>query len=286
MKTKILVTGANGQLGKTLKELSSIHKEELQFIFTTKEELDITVKHKVKDYFSKNKFDYCINCAAYTNVDQAELDSKLAFKVNAEGVKCLAESCKDTNTILIQISTDYVFDGTKDKPYTEEDETNPINEYGISKLLGEHYIQGILKEYYIIRTSWLYSEYGNNFIKSMLRLSKEKDEINIVSDQNGSPTYTRDLAIVILKIIKFQNYNYGIYNYSNKGKASWYDFAKVFFEYLQKDIKLIPIETIAYSTAATRPKFSVLDKTKIKQILGIEIPHWKDSLKKVVLNLK
>jgi len=285
MKTKILVTGANGQLGKTLRNLFYINKDALQFIFTTKEELDITNQNKVEEYFNKNKFDYCINCAAYTNVDQAELDSKLAFKVNAEGVKYLVESCKDTNAILIQISTDYIFDGTKNKPYTEEDLTNPINEYGKSKLLGEYYIQEQLEKYFIIRTSWLYSEYGNNFIKSMLRLSKGKDELNIVNDQNGSPTYTRDLAIVILKIIKFKNYNYGIYNYSNKGEASWYDLAKAMFEYLQKDIKLIPIKTDTYPTPAKRPKFSVLDKTRIKQILGIEIPHWKDSLKKAILNL-
>ena len=259
MKTKILVTGANGQLGKTLNELSSIHKEELQFIFTTKEELDITEEHKVQDYFSKNKFDYCINCAAYTNVDQAELDSKSAFKVNAEGVKYLAESCKDTNTILIHISTDYVFDGTKNKPYTEEDETNPINEYGKSKLLGEQYIQGILQECFIIRTSWLYSKkHGKNFYKTILQKAKNDEQLKIINNQIGCPTDCVNLAILMLKIVTHNHTKYGIHHFCDEQQMTWFSFAK---QILKENNLLTSTKLIRhnnYDTLALRPINSIL----------------------------
>lgn len=284
--TNVLVTGANGQLGKTINELFSVNKDALQFTFTTKEELDITNQNKVEVFFDKNKFDYCINCAAYTNVDKAETDVEKAFDINANGVKNLALACKKTNTVLIHISTDFVFNGHSSKAYIETDPTNPINVYGDSKLKGENEIIKTHKNHFIIRTSWLYSEYGNNFMKTMLRLSKERDELSIVNDQIGTPTYTKDLAEVILKIINTNSKQFGIYHYSNEGETSWFEFSKAIFGYLQKDIKLIPIKTDAYPTPATRPKFSVLDKTKIKKTFGIEIPHWRDSLKLAVSNIK
>lgn len=285
MNIKVLVTGANGQLGKSIEELFSTNEDNIQFIFTTKAELDISIKSEIDDFFNKNNFDYCINCAAYTDVEHAERDSKSAFKVNAEGAKHLAQICKDTNTVLIHISTDYVFDGSKKEPYTEFDTPNPINEYGKSKLLGEQYIQEILAKYFIIRTSWLYSEYGNNFMKTMIRLSKERNEFGVVRDEISTPTYTKDLVEVVVNIINTKTNKYGIYHYSNEGVISWYDFAKAIFEITDINITLNPIQTDAYPTLAKRPHFSVLDKTKIKLTLGIKIPHWKDSLKKAILNL-
>jgi dTDP-4-dehydrorhamnose reductase len=285
MITKVLVTGAHSQLGKTIKELYSTNEDEIQFTFTTRAELDITTKDKVEAFFSKNNFDYCINCAAYTDVDQAEIDTKSAFKVNAEGVKRLAQICKNTNTVLIHISTDYVFDGSKKEPYTELDTPNPINEYGKSKLLGEQYIQEILQKYFIIRTSWLYSKYENNFIKTMIRLSKERNELDVVSDQIGTPTFANDLAEVILNFIKIKTNKFGIYNYSSEGRTNWYDFAKAIFEFLKIKIKVHPIKAKDYSIPLKRPNFSVLDKTKINQLLDINIPYWKDGLKKAISNL-
>ena len=286
MSTKVLVTGANGQLGSTIKELYSTNQDNIQFTFTTKGELDISNKNEIKKFFSKNNFDYCINCAAFTNVEQAEKTPETAFKINAEAVKHLAQICKDTNTVLIHISTDYVFDGSKNEPYTELDITNPINEYGKSKLLGEQYIQQILNSYFIIRTSWLYSEYGTNFMKTMLILSEERDELNVISDQTGTPTYAKDLAEIILEIINRNNKQYGIYHYSNLGNTNWYNFAKTIFEFLDIKIKLNPIKSEVYPTLTKRSKYSVFDKSKIKKNFGVEIPFWKDSLQKVVSNIK
>jgi len=284
MKTKILVTGASGQLGKTIRELSSLHKEELRFIFTTKDELDITEKQKVQDYFSKNKFDYCINCAAYTNVDEAEHDSKSAFKVNAEGVKQLAIACKDTNTILIHISTDYVFDGTKNKPYTEEDETNPINEYGKSKLLGEYYIQKILHEYFIIRTSWLYSIYGKNFVKTIVNKINRDVELQITTSQKGTPTSCRDLSLFIIHLLKTRHQDFGLYNFTAQGEASWYDFAvqisKSFPHYDSSNISAVK-EII---TKANRPIYSVLNNFKSQKLFSKKT-DWQSSTKEVVKKL-
>lgn len=282
MRTKVLVTGANGQLGKTIKDLYSQNPEGLDITFTSRQELNISNKNEIEQYLKNNNFQYCINCAAFTNVEQAEKTPEMAFKINAEAVLKLAKTCEKTETILIHISTDYVFDGKKNSPYTEEDIANPINQYGKSKLLGEQHIQNSLKKYFVIRASWLYSEYGNNFMNTMLKLGMEKSQIRVVSDQYGSPTYGKDLAMVIIKFIESGTSEFGIYHYSNEGVANWYDFAKAIFDLRDQSIKVIPISTDEYPTFAKRPKFSALDTTKIKRTFGIQIPQWKDSLKTAI----
>tara|TARA_R110000868_G_scaffold111489_1_gene301035 strand:- start:8877 stop:9719 length:843 start_codon:yes stop_codon:yes gene_type:complete len=270
-KLKILITGANGQLGLCLKDIS-VEYPLYNFDFKTSKQLDITNRNEVSTLFLSENYDYCINCAAYTAVDKAESEKEQAFLVNAEAVKYLAETCKITNTVLIHISTDFVFDGTKDSPYTEEDQPNPINIYGASKLKGEQYVQNILTNYFIIRTSWVYSEHGNNFVKTMLRLANERDEISVVNDQIGSPTYARDLAEVIMEIINYHSTDFGLHHYCNKGSISWYDFAIELFKQRQIKIKVKPISTLEYKTAAKRPKYSVL-KTTIANV-----KNWKVSL--------
>lgn len=274
---KILVTGANGQLGRCIQDLAGEYSG-LLFVFTDYKELDITSPEDVNVFFGDKKFDYCINCAAYTAVDKAEEEVEQAYLINAEGVKNLAASCKKYDVVLVHVSTDFVFDGQKDTPYTEEDIPNPINVYGKSKLKGEQYVQEILNKYFIIRTSWVYSEYGHNFVKTMLRLGKEKDEISVVNDQVGTPTYAGDLAKVILKIISDNNNFYGLYHYSNEGEASWYDFAKSIFKRCNIKINLKPIKSEEYLKPAVRPKFSVLNKDKIKNSFKVEVPVWDDSL--------
>lgn len=277
-RLKLLITGANGQLGRCLQDVAKRYPG-YDFHFKTSKELDITSKEQINNLFDHERFDYCINCAAYTAVDKAETDLENAFLVNAEAVKYLAEACKDNNTILIHISTDFVFDGTKTTPYTEEDAPNPINVYGASKLKGEQYVQDILGDYFIIRTSWVYSEYGHNFVKTMLRLGAEREELNVVNDQIGSPTYARDLAEAIMKIISLKATNYGIYHYSNEGSISWYDFAKAIFKINEMNVHVNPISSEAYRTAAKRPIFSVMDTSKISQF--VEINCWEKSLKHV-----
>ena len=284
MKT-ILVTGGNGQLGKCIKDGFQL-KENLKVIYTNSSTLDITNKVQIDAIFESNSIDYCINCAAYTAVDKAENDSKLAYKINAEGAKNLAKKCKENGAILIHISTDFVFDGERVCSYEERDTTNPINVYGASKLKGEELIKQNLEDYFILRTSWLYSEYGANFLKTMLRLGIEREELSVVSDQIGSPTYAKDLASVILKLIESETKKYGVYHYSNRGKTSWCGFAQAIFEEADIHIKLDPIKTEAYPTPAKRPKFSVLCTAKISEELGGEIPYWKDSLKVAIQNLK
>lgn len=277
----ILVTGGKGQLALCIKHL--IKKvTDFSFIFVDSDELDITRNEEVINFFKSRKIDYCINCAAYTNVDKAESEKELAESVNEKGVKYLAESCKKHNVVLIQISTDFVFDGKQSIFYKENDKTNPLGVYGLTKLNGEIATKKYLENYIIIRTSWLYSEYGNNFMKTMLRLGKERNLLSIVSDQIGTPTYARDLARTVLQFIFDNNNTFGIYHYSNEGVASWYDFAKAIFEETSTKIKIIPIKSKDYLTLALRPKFSVLDKSKIKNTLQIEIPHWRDSLKEAV----
>jgi len=276
MKT-ILVTGANGQLAKCIKDLESEFSE-FKFIYTNSSEFDITKKDQIA-FFNNYKIDWCINCAAYTAVDLAENESDKAKEVNTYGCKNLAQACKDFNINLIHISTDFVFDGNASQAYKETDATNPIGVYGLSKLNGENEIISILENYYIIRASWLYSEYGNNFLKTMLRLAKDRNEINVVADQIGTPTYAKDLAKMLLKIIEKENKNFGIYHYSNEGVASWYDFAKAIFDKKNSTIKINPISSENYPTPAKRPSFSVLDKSKIKSTFQIEIPYWRDSLK-------
>ncbi|MFV0565524.1 MAG: dTDP-4-dehydrorhamnose reductase [Flavobacteriaceae bacterium] len=275
----ILIAGGNGQLARCIEDVEKEHGN-LNVIYTDYHDLDITDFNKVRAYFKTKKIDYCINCAAYTAVDKAEEEQELAFKINAEGPKNLATVCKQYGVILIHISTDFVFDGKKTSPYTEEDSPNPISVYGASKLQGEAEIQNRLKKYFIIRTSWLYSEYGNNFMKTMLRLAKTRDEIGVVSDQIGTPTYAGDLAEIIIEIINSRSQYYGLYHYSNEGAVSWYDFAKAIFNRNNIKIKVNPINTEDFPTQATRPKYSVLDKNKIKKYLKVKILNWEDRLKK------
>ena len=281
----ILVTGSKGQLGSELKVLAEANKK-YSFIFVDVDDVDITDKEAVIRFFNSNNFDYCINSAAYTAVDKAEVDNENSEKVNAIGPKNLAEACKLSNTIFIHVSTDFVFDGNKNVQYSEDDETNPINVYGETKLKGELLITEVMEEYFILRTSWLYSTFGNNFVKTMQRLGREKDNLGIIVDQIGTPTYARDLAKAIMTIVDKQSTSYGTYHYSNEGVASWYDFAKAIFQYSNIEVELNPIPTSQYPTPAKRPSFSVMDKSKIKENIKIIIPHWTDSLKECISLLK
>jgi len=281
---RILVTGKNGQLAKSIQSITVLYTD-FEFVFKSSSELDITNYQLVSNAFKNNQFDYCINCAAYTAVDKAENDAEKAFNVNVLGTKNLAKACTENNTTFIFISTDFVFDGNSNKPYLEKDFTKPINVYGTTKLKGEQATSNIAVKHFIIRTSWLYSEYGTNFMKTMLRLGRERDELNVVSDQIGSPTYAVDLAKAILTFIEQEETNYGIYNFSNKEECSWYDFAKEIFEKSNIEIKLNKVKTKDFPTAAKRPKYSVLNTMKIEKALGLEIPYWKKSLKQAILNL-
>ena len=281
---KVLVTGGNGQLAQCLKDVVK-HHDHLAVDFQDLPDLDITNQPQLESYFSKNEFDYCINCAAYTAVDLAEEQSSLAYAVNAEGPKNLAEVCQKFQTTLIHISTDFVFDGQKRTPYLETDAPNPLGVYGASKLQGEHYIQEVMEDYFIIRTSWLYSEYGNNFMKTMLKLSETREEINVVSDQIGSPTYAGDLAEVLIKIVLSSSKAYGLYHFSNFGAISWYDFAVEIFKQLGKKIEVKPIKTKDYPTAAKRPEYSVLETTKIETTICFKADSWLNSFNNVkILN--
>ena len=282
---KIVITGANGQLSDCISDVIN-QCNDIVAEFLSIDNLDITDSSAVSNYFSSNNFDYLINCAAYTAVDKAEKEIELARKINSEGVRNLASACISQNAIFIQISTDFVFDGKSSIPYLENDTPSPISVYGQTKKEGEDELIKGLNQYYIIRTSWLYSEYGHNFLKSMLRIGSEKRELNVIFDQIGTPTYAKDLANVILEIIrKPKPIDFGVYNYSNEGVASWYDFALAIFEYSKMNTRVNPIRTEMYPTPAKRPAYSVLDKQKIKQKLKIEIPHWKESLKEAIFNL-
>ena len=274
---KILVTGASGQLGSTLKDVSTDHNE-LQFVFKSSSELDITDFDAVNHELISNDYAYCINCAAFTNVDLAETETDKARLVNITGPRNLALNCKESGTVLIHISTDFVFDGYLNVPYQEDDIARPIGFYGDTKYKGERAIINNLDEHFIIRTSWLYSEYGNNFMKTMLRLGSERESLSVVYDQVGTPTYAKDLAAVIVRIINAHSIDYGVYHYSNEGVSSWYDFAKAIFVGFGLDVQLTPILSEAYPTPAERPKYSVMDKAKIKSTFDLTIPHWKDSL--------
>jgi len=282
MKT-ILVTGANGQLGRCLQDVAQDH-DHFDFKFFSSKELDITNEEQIDQIFKAHSFDYCINCAAYTAVDKAEKEKERAYLVNAEGVRLLANACKKHGTTLIQISTDFVFDGAKRAPYNELDKTIPINVYGQSKLQGEEYVASILDKYFIIRTSWVYSEYGHNFLKTMQRLGREREEINVVQDQIGTPTYAKDLAEFLVHLLSKETSDYGIYNFSNSGETTWYEFAKAIFQIEENNIKVKPIFAKDYKTLATRPKYSVLDKSLVKLKFDIAIPEWTESLKKCIIN--
>ena len=278
---KILVTGANGQLGQCLQKISS-QFEEFEFIFTDSETLDITIKEEVNDFFWQNAPDFCINAAAYTAVDLAETDVEKAFLVNADGTENLAEACAENNAQFIHVSTDYVFDGENNLAYTEEDFTNPLGVYGASKLAGDELALEVNPCSVILRTSWVYSEFGKNFVKTMLNLFATKEELSIVADQFGQPTNANDLAEAIMKIIKSEKITPGIFNFSNLGRISWFDFAEKIAELSDAKIKLNAIETSQYPTPAKRPKNSVLDLDKISKTYGVQLKPWEESLEDCV----
>jgi dTDP-4-dehydrorhamnose reductase len=277
----ILITGKNGQLGNELQVLASSYPQ-YNFLYTDIAELDITNPTLVSDFFEEYKPVACINAAAYTAVDKAENEKEIALKVNAEAVKILAQSCNKHNAKFIHVSTDYVFDGLATSPYKEDDQTNPVNYYGFTKLKGEQYALTENPSSIVIRTSWVYSTFGNNFVKTMLRLMKERESLNVVSDQVGSPTYAADLAKAILDIVKLiggsTDNKGGIYHYSNDGIISWYDFAVAIKEISGSNCKVYPIPTSAYPTPAKRPAYSAFDKQKIQKVFPVEIRAWKDSL--------
>lgn len=280
----VLVTGASGQLGQAIKSIANQYLE-IDFKFYNSTELNIVDLKQCKSIFEKVQPDFCINAAAYTAVDKAESEPEKARLINVTGAENLAKICKQFHTVLLHISTDFIFDGTSTKPYTEVDIPNPTGVYGQTKLEGEKAIQAISEKYFIIRTSWVYSEFGTNFMKTMLRLGNGRDSISVVNDQIGTPTNAVYLAKVLLKIITschaefISASHYGIYNFSNEGKCSWYDFAKKIFEINKIEIDLQAIPTSAYPTPAKRPGYSVLDKSKIKEVFGVEVLDWEESLK-------
>lgn len=274
----VLVTGSSGQVGNEIKAISSDYS--YNFFFTDRNNIDITSKDSIKEFYKTNNINVIINCAAYTAVDKAQSDEINADLINRKAVKKLALVSQELNIKLIHISTDYVFDGKNFKPYCEEFQTNPQSIYGKTKLDGENEMRDINpKNSIIIRTSWIYSYYGNNFVKTMLRLGKEKEELGVIFDQIGTPTYAKDLAKIILDIVpQIDNQKVEIYNYSNEGVLSWYDFAKEIMKMAKLNCKINPIETYQYPTPAKRPHFSLLNKNKIKSTFNIEIPYWKDGL--------
>ena len=301
----VLVTGANGQLGQAIQSISGKYPE-IDFVFCSSSELDISNLENCQAVFSTYQPHFCINTAAYTAVDKAESEPAKAFDINANGAENLAITCKKFNTILIHISTDFVFDAyfsdgiayydrelrlplKSDFGLTETDVPFPSGVYGLTKLQGEQAIQANWEKHFIIRTSWVYSQFGNNFMKTMLRLASERDTLSVVSDQIGTPTNAVDLAEVLIVIIvssfKFQVSSFGIYNFSNEGQCSWYDFAKEIFHQKGVSIDLKPIPTSAYPTPAKRPAYSVLDKTKIKSTFGVEIKEWQTSLARCINQL-
>ena len=281
----VLVTGANGQLGQAIQFISGNYPQ-IDFVFCSSSDLDITIKESCQEVFAKYKPNFCINAAAYTAVDKAESEFEKANIINVVGAKNLAEVCKETNATLLHVSTDFVFDGNSTKPYTEEDIPNPTGVYGQTKLDGEKAIQETLEQHFIIRTSWVYSQFANNFMKTMLRLASERDTLSVVNDQIGTPTNAVDLAEALVKICTAYNLQstthnlFGIYNFSNEGQCSWYDFAKKIFEINSISIILVPIPSSSFPTPAKRPAYSVLDKSKIKTDFGMDIKGWEESLNK------
>lgn len=281
----ILVTGAKGQLGQEFQQLEK-NFPSLNFLFVSKNELSIADENAVNTFFKNKQIDICINCAAYTAVDKAETDKETAIAVNAIAVGYLAKACKNHNAKFIHISTDYVFDGKGIKPFTENDQTNPVNFYGQTKLSGELNALKENEETIIIRTAWVYSSFGNNFVKTMIRLMNERESIGVVNDQYGCPTFAADLAQAIMQIIVGNNFIAGIYHYSNKGKISWYDFAKEISQQINSHCVVNEITTSQFPTPASRPSYSVLDTSKIAETFNITIPEWKESLQKCLALLK
>ncbi|WP_207426469.1 dTDP-4-dehydrorhamnose reductase [Pedobacter sp. SYSU D00535] len=274
---KTVVFGAAGQLGQCLQAVAKELKLE-DIVFLPEEEADILDTATLQKVFQQYTPSFCINCAAYTAVDKAEDEVDLARKINKTGAENLARECAGFSTTLIHISTDFVFEGNVAAPLVETDPANPINVYGLTKLEGEQAIAEQTNKYYILRTSWLYSEYGNNFVKTMLRLGTEREELKIIADQIGTPTYAMDLAKCIFHLIQNGKENYGLYHYSNEGVTSWYDFAKAIFDIANVQVKALPVRTSEYVTKAVRPAFSVMDKAKIKSTFNLEVPYWRESL--------
>lgn len=276
-KNNILITGSSGQLGQCIEKIKKSYPE-LQLHFVSSEVLDITKNEEVQHFFKDKSFSFVVNCAAYTNVEQAEKEPEKAFLVNATGALNLAKACKGYNITLIHISTDYVFDGAKKTPYVEEDSPNPINEYGKSKLAGEQYIKETLEKYFIIRTSWLYSEFGHNFFKTIMKKSETERELTITTSETGTPTNANDLAKFLLDLIFDDHQKYGLYHFSNLGEATWYDFAKEILRVSGKLEDIILKKTDNYSTFAQRPKYSVLSKQRLENTFDLRILNWKQSL--------
>lgn len=283
-KPVILVSGANGQLGKELKKLAPIYSG-FDFVFLSREDMPIHHFEMVRHYFTVYQPACFINSAAYTAVDRAEEEKDKAFQINAEAVGVLAAVCRENQCRFVHISTDYVFDGQANKPYTEEAKTNPQSVYGTSKKEGEEQALKFNPDAIIIRTSWLYSEYGKNFVKTIIRLLQEKEEINVVADQIGSPTYAVDLAEIILQIISSGKWIPGIFHFSNIGIISWYEFALAIKTFTGSACKINAITTTQYPTPAKRPAYSVLDTSKIQSVYGLEMKDWKDSLKSCISRL-
>lgn len=278
MTNKILVTGSNGQLGNELRDLASLYPQ-YEFVFTDLPELSITDKDAIENFFKEVRPAYLVNCAAYTAVDKAESEKEINDLINGTAVGILANACKNYGAKFIHISTDYVFDGNATSPLKESDEVDPVNEYGASKLLGEELAFKNDPDTIIIRTSWVYSFHGKNFVKTMMRLMNEKESIGVVSDQVGSPTYAADLAEAIMQIISSGKWQAGIYNYSNEGTISWFDFANEIKKLISSSCAVNALTTEQFPTPAKRPRYSVLDKTKIQQTFSIQLKHWKESLK-------
>ncbi len=284
---KILITGSNGQLGSEFRSVENKYRD-YQFTFTDIEELDLTDFKAVHTFFEENTFDYCVNCAGYTAVDKAEDEPDKAFLLNEYAIENLAKECTVNEVRLIHISTDYVFNGNATRPYKEDDPISPESVYGLSKLKGEEAVLKYSSDAIIVRTAWLCSRYGKNFVKTILRLGSEKNKLNVVDDQIGSPTFTEDLALAILEITSsLENCNTNeIYHYSNEGTISWFIFAKAIIEIAGLKCEIKPVNTSEYPTKAKRPVYSVLDKGKIKNVFGFKIPDWKSSLSKLIQDLK
>ena len=276
----ILITGANGQLGRSLRRLGGVSPH--NYLFTDVAELDITDAAAVLRTVEERRIDVIVNCAAYTDVERAEEDEPTAELLNHKAAGNLAAAAKATGATLFHVSTDYVFDGTAHTPYTEDGTPSPLGAYGRTKLAGERAVMASGCRYLIFRTAWLYSEYGNNFLKTMLRLTSERDTLQVVFDQIGTPTYAGDLALAIFSIIESERYagNEGVYHFTDEGVCSWYDFAREIMEQSKLSCRIRPIESKDYPTPAPRPQYSVLNKAKIKQRFNIEIPHWKEGLVK------
>jgi len=284
MKT-VLVLGASGQLGKCIKKLAE-KEDNIDWLFMDSSEIDITSNCDLQACLNSKQIDYCINCAAYTNVEKAESEKEKAFLINADAVKNLALICKENSTVPIHISTDYVFDGKADQSYLETDATNPLNVYGASKLKGEAYIQEILHEYFIFRTSWLYSEFGHNFFKTILNKAEEGAKLNITTAQKGTPTNANDLAELILKLILEKNTKFGLYHFSNAGETTWYGFAKAILKASGKIDEIELNQDNSYKTIAERPENSVLSKNKLIENLGFTPKPWEESLRELYTGLQ